>query len=282
MIMKTIFQCPCCGKQLKQGKKQYFCSNGHSFDIARQGHVNLLLPQHIGAGKPGDSKEMIKSRREFLDRGYYEKFSDTLNHIVLNTLAGNPDDRSAILDAGCGEGYYLSRLNKQINSSDSQKKVDLYGIDVSKPAIQYAAGRDKEIRYAVASNYHIPVSSGSSDYILCIFSPRDQQEFKRILKPSGMLLVAAPGPRHLYSLREFLYKDPEIIGQKGTVEKGFKLVEQYNVSYEIGLKNTQDLFNLFKMTPYSRHAEIETENKLKTIGEFVTEVDIILMLYQKI
>ena len=76
MVTKTLFKCPVCSKPLSKGEKQYFCNKNHSFDIARKGYVNLLLPSHIGSGDPGDSKEMLQSRREFLNKGYYEKFSD--------------------------------------------------------------------------------------------------------------------------------------------------------------------------------------------------------------
>lgn len=282
MISKTLFQCPNCSKQLKQGQKQYFCPNGHCFDIAKQGYVNLLLSSHIGTGKPGDSKEMIKSRREFLDKGYYQEFSDALNNMVIETLTAEQSDNFSIFDAGCGEGYYVSRLKKQSSKLVNKKHLDIYGIDVSKSAIQYAAARDKDIRFAVASSYHVPLLTSSVDCILCIFAPRDEQEFKRILKPSGKLIVAAPGPNHLYSLKEFLYDSPDIIGQKGTVGEGFTLADHKNVSYSISVENTEDMYNLFKMTPYSRHADAEAENKLKSSGFFKTEVDINIRMYQKI
>ena len=282
MIGKTIFKCPNCSIALSQGQKQYFCPNGHSFDIARQGYVNLLLPGHTGAGDPGDSKEMITSRREFLDKGYYEGFSDKINDIAADALAtGSKQGGISIFDAGCGEGYYICRLKKELAEHGRLKDTDIYGIDVSKPAVQYASGRDRDIRFAVASNYHVPILSGSVDCILCIFAPRDEQEFRRILKQSGILLVAAPGPKHLYSLRKLLYEDPEFIGLKGTVGEGFTLLGQYSVSYDIGLISSQDIINLFTMTPYIRHADTQAMDRLKSINEFTTEVDFFIRVYRK-
>lgn len=81
MTLKSLFQCPVCSKPLYRGIKQYYCPKNHQFDIARKGYVNLLLLQHIGAGDPGDDREMIRSRRDFLNKGYYEGFSDRLNEI---------------------------------------------------------------------------------------------------------------------------------------------------------------------------------------------------------
>ncbi len=303
-MIRTIYKCPNCSKALKQGMKQYFCPNGHSFDIARKGYVNLLLSSHIGAGNPGDTKEMLQSRREFLDKGYYEEFSDTLNTLTdrfcfsaekLRYSLSKENAEINIYDAGCGEGYYISRLknaqtgsgiSKQIDSAEiahmkytSDLSVNFYGTDVSKDAINYAAGRDRDIRFAVASNYHIPLLGNSVDCILCIFAPRDEKEFRRVLKPEGKLIVAVPGARHLYSLKKLIYKDPEEIGLKGTVQQGFKLIDETNVHYDIYLKDKPDIQNLFKMTPYSRHADVVA---LGNMEELVTEVDINILTYERI
>ena len=223
---------------------------------------------------------MLRSRREFLERGYYEKFSDKLNAIVTGMLpSGKETEESVgILDAGCGEGYYIHRLRHHLSNSYRRMAIDYYGIDVSKPAIDYASGRDRDIRFAVASSYHIPVMKASVDSILCVFAPRDEQEFRRILKPAGKLVVAAPGARHLFSFRELVYDAPDAIGQKGTVGEGFRLVEQYNVNYDIHLETSQDIFNLFMMTPYSRHADAGAVDRL---NEFSTAVDINILVYQK-
>lgn len=285
---KTLFQCPNCAKALKQGERQYFCQSGHSFDIAKKGYVNLLLPGHTGAGNPGDSREMLQSRKEFLNEGYYERFSAELSDIAANSFAtgastgdstSEGDSAISLLDAGCGEGYYISRLKKRLDEKFIGRETDIYGIDVSRPAINLAAGRSREIRFAVASSYHIPILSRSLDLILCIFAPRDESEFSRILKPSGRLIVAAPGPRHLYSFRKLLYGGAEEIGQKGTVGEGFKLLEQHSVKHDIKLKSNRDIYNLFMMTPYSRHADVSA---LANLGEYVTEVDFSIFVHQRI
>lgn len=280
MSKKSLFQCPVCSKPLYRGQKQYYCRKKHQFDIARKGYVNLLLPHHTGAGVPGDDREMIRSRRDFLNKGFYENFSDRLNEIILSDASGVEKSGFNLLDAGCGEGYYIWRLNETVVASGGWAGVNLYGIDVSKPAIHYASGRERSIYFAVASTYHPPILCGCMDYILCIFAPKDENQFKRILKPGGKLIIAAPGQRHLFSLKKELYGNPELIGTRGTAGAGFKLINKVNVVYQIHLKDSVDMVNLLTMTPYRRHVDSETVARIGKKDELTTEVDINIMVYQ--
>jgi len=97
---------------LEKLEKQYICPNKHTFDIAREGYVNLLLAHQKRTKEPGDSKAMIGSRRAFLNKGYYSTLSECLNEIIaaelLDTPKGTPIN---VLDAGCGEGYFVGQLN---------------------------------------------------------------------------------------------------------------------------------------------------------------------------
>lgn len=283
----SLFKCPVCSKPLLQEEKQYRCENGHNYDISRKGYVNLLFRKNKG---PGDTKEMLGSRREFLNKGYYKIFSDAINKVVLDDLTdvklsdltGKTKKREInILDAGCGEGYYLRRLNDELITAMGTAGINLYGIDVSKPAVHLAAGGDKRIHFAVGSTYHIPLLSNSLDYILCIFSPRDEAEFLRVLKPGGKLIVAAPGPRHLFGLKMALYQDSEVIGQKGTVGEGFRLTDEIHVTYTLTLNSTEDILNLLTMTPYVRHTDEDMVENLRKLNLLSTEVDFNIFVYQR-
>lgn len=72
----TILICPICKEGLEKDGRRYRCSKNHSFDMAKQGYVNL----HISNKKnSGDDKDMIQSRRDFLEKDYYKKISEEVN-----------------------------------------------------------------------------------------------------------------------------------------------------------------------------------------------------------
>ena len=111
--------CPVCGEILRRDARQYCCENRHSFDIARQGHVNLLVVQQKHSLNPGDTREQVLSRRAFLEEGFYEPIANALCDTAKELGARGP-----ILDVGCGEGYYCTRLAERLHA-------ELTGLDIS-------------------------------------------------------------------------------------------------------------------------------------------------------
>ncbi|BBI59951.1 hypothetical protein HSBAA_12570 [Vreelandella sulfidaeris] len=64
----TPFQalaCPLDGEPLHVAGNTWRCAAGHSFDIAKQGYVNLLPVQQKRSHDPGDSKAMVAARQRF-------------------------------------------------------------------------------------------------------------------------------------------------------------------------------------------------------------------------
>ena len=97
-----LWRCPVCGAELQEEEKGGVCPQGHRFDKARSGYLNLLPPSGKKTREPGDNKEMIRARWSFLQKGYYSPLADLAGEITLGE--GKPPLR--MLDAGCGEGYY--------------------------------------------------------------------------------------------------------------------------------------------------------------------------------
>ena len=153
----NILKCPNCGSELLVKDKGLSCQSGHFFDFAKEGYVNLLLPNQKKTKNPGDDSVMINARDSFLKAGYFEK----LNSHIASTVDFSG---KVVLDAGCGTGYYLS----SIEAKDCVK----IGADISKYAIKKASKNDEKSSYFVASIFNMPIKEQSIDIIFNIFAPK--------------------------------------------------------------------------------------------------------------
>ena len=126
IIKAKNLACPIDGQRLEAHEKQLVCGNGHSFDIARQGYVNLLPVQHKRSKQPGDSKEMVVARTEFLDSGVYQPIVNKLVEITLAQITG--DKEVCLMDAGCGEGYYLDHVFNVLTNKDSDGDFSFFAL----------------------------------------------------------------------------------------------------------------------------------------------------------
>ena len=132
------FSCPLCHAPLTHSDKSYTCPQGHQFDMAKEGYVNLLPVQHKRSRDPGDSAEMMQARRAFLDAGHYLPLRETVAQMLNDILPGSA---TAMLDIGCGEGYYTARFA----GIAREKGALTFGLDVSKVAIRAAAKRYADV-----------------------------------------------------------------------------------------------------------------------------------------
>src|ERR1700730_10081044 len=177
----ALLVCPVCHTGLRQVDGALVCANTHSFDIAREGYINLLLQK-----RTGDAKEMLRARRNFLERGFYAPLADAVNELVRTHLQDVPEPLH-ILDAGCGEGYYLDRLQNALAPLQSGYYI---GLDVSKEAIRMAAKRYRQLLFVVADvKQRLVLADGVIHAILNIFAPRNQSEFARVTSANGILIV---------------------------------------------------------------------------------------------
>lgn len=169
------------------------CPQGHSYDRSRSGYWNLLQPQDRRSSAPGDSKEAALARRHLADRGLDAPFFAALLPI-LGTW--DPENRPKVLDVGCGEGAWLSDLG-------ARRTVEAWGTDLSVPAIELAARRNREATWVVANaDRRLPFVDGAFDRITSLTARRNPEEFRRLLAPGGRLAIALPGPDDLIELRE--------------------------------------------------------------------------------
>lgn len=192
------------------------CPRNHSFDIARSGYINLLQPQERRAKQPGDTADAIAARRRLHDRGFTEHQRLAIGEAVSAT----PGD--VVLDAGCGDGFYLGTLQ-------GETQCDAHGIDISIPAIDAAARRYPECEWVVANaDRVVPYPDHSFSIVLSITGRMNPEEFRRVLRDGGRLLVAIPAPDDLIELRG---SGRDRVAQ--TVDRfaeGFTLIHQGRVS----------------------------------------------------
>ena len=230
--------CPICNEQLNQVDRQYLCPNRHSFDIARQGYVNLLTVQQKHSLNPGDTREQVLSRREFLEAGYYAPIAQ-----ALVDTARNLNISGQILDVGCGEGYYSARLADALGA-------DLTGLDISKEAVRCAAAKYKGKQWLCATAAHIPVEDSSVDLMTSLFALTLPQEFARVLKSGGYYFQVLAAEDHLLGLKGIIY-DQLNFKEKNTVPElpGFELVESRPIRFTFTVEG-QQIQNLFSMTPH--------------------------------
>ena len=134
----SLFRCPICGNALRReadaaGRPRALrCAKGHCFDFAREGYAHLLPASRMRAKVPGDSREMVAARRAFLDGGGYGPFARALAALCLEATDGIPCP--AVLDAGCGEGYYTRALADAF--AQAGRPVRLAAYDISKAAVR--------------------------------------------------------------------------------------------------------------------------------------------------
>ncbi len=275
-MMLNLFQCPLCDLPLHRQASNYQCDNHHNFDIAKEGYINLLPPNHKHSKAPGDSKDMILSRKNFLSRRYYEPLAAAISQMVVQYASDLP--KLNILDAGCGEGYYVGYLQNQLKQPGSY-----YGIDISKEAIRYGAKQYRAVTFAVASIAQLPVQAASVNCILNVFAPRNNAEFARIAAKDCLLLVVSPAVDHLLELRRLIYEQVKPYGVLARDEFAphFSLVDSQTVQYQMTLAHPEDISNLLQMTPFYWRTSPEKRQSLLALQQLTTEVAFDIQLFRR-
>lgn len=244
----SLLACPVCQDAMTRADHTLRCGRGHSYDIAKEGYINLLLANQKASSSPGDTKAMAASRRAFLGQGYYEPLSDTINTFACGHWPGNETADIRILDAGCGEGYYLHQLMEALPKCQAG-----YGLDISKEAVKLGAARYKAACFVVASIHQtLPFADASLDFIVNVFAPRNPIEFARVLRPGGRVIIVVPAEEHLAELHDALGL-PRIDGGKER-RAAEEFAQSLTVSHVEDLRYRrllppEDIFHLIRMTP---------------------------------
>lgn len=273
MNAHSLFRCPNCAAPLVREERRYLCPAGHSFDLAAAGYTHLLPANQKNSKNPGDDKAMVAARTAFLDAGYYASLRDTLCAATVRALEGRT--APAVLDCGCGEGYYTSGIAQTVQAR-------VAGIDISKFALRKAAKRVPGGEFAVASAYHLPLMDESVDVLLNVFSPLAPEEFARVLKPGGSFVYVVPSAAHLWEMKQVLYQAPYENQVRRDDYPGFDYVGMQTVRETIRLTCSEHIMALFGMTPYAWKTPKEGVEKLKALDTLDTQIGFDVHIYKKL
>ena len=230
-VKVPILACPHCGQAFSEADRGVVCPSGHTFDRAREGYLHLLPSGRIAATTtPGDTPESLQARRSFLHDGWYSPIAQQLVH-ALGDIDG------AVVDIGCGEGWYLSHVNAP----------QRFGLDISKRAVQMASKLLPDSQFVVDTSFRLPILSDSCAAVFTVFAPHSHAEYQRVLRPGGTWVTVTPGPRHLEEMRP--QKDEAILQrEERRQEPPPEASDAERVTFSLML--TEDAArDLFSMTP---------------------------------
>ena len=264
----AMLRCPVCAAGMQADGRSCRCTGArtHSYDFARSGYLNLTRP----SDGEGDLREAINARRLFLGAGYYEPLSNTVNSILQKL------DAKAVLDAGCGEGYYTNRMAKDRT---------VLGVDLSRAGIDAAAKQAKQsgtgAAFAVGSIFSLPVGDSACDVVTNLFAPCCESEFSRVLKENGYLILVGAGERHLMGLKEVLYTNPYLNPGRADLPTEMRQIDHQRLTYTVTVEGKDAIEALFSMTPYYWRTSEADHAKLGAVEMLTTELDFDIFIYQK-
>lgn len=277
-----ILACPVCREPLDDEGRTLRCPRRHAFDRAREGYVHLLPAGHGRTRLKGDAPEMVRARREFLERGHFEPLAGALAEAVARHRASQGDGGRifTVVDAGCGVGYYVGRVAAALGEGDAC----IVGVDVSKDAVRIAARAHRDVTFVVNDLKHaITVVDGAADVVLNVFAPRNPAEFRRVLRPDGLVVVAIPTDRHLRELRESLpLLTIEAEKRERTMERlapAFTLDGERTIAYRRTL-SADDVVALLRMTPNFWHLDETALDAAAALGGIEVGFDVRILHFR--
>ncbi|QEY18816.1 23S rRNA (guanine(745)-N(1))-methyltransferase [Cellvibrio sp. KY-GH-1] len=270
--MKDL-RCPLCKLPLQVNSQGLACENHHQFDRAKEGYFNLLPVHHKNSREPGDAKEQLQARREFLQAGFFEPLKSRLQAVVRAQLQ---TPAQTLLDIGCGEGYFTDGL------AETLPQAQIYGLDIAKVGVRLAAKStlDKlRCLYVVASSFDLPFADQSMDMVTRIYAPSKDSELWRVIKDDGYLVIVAPAEDHLLNLRQRIYTQVRP-HEAPPVPLGFRLVGQERLTSALTITDKALCKALLAMTPFAWRMSIDLRTQIEEEG-LVDQLDFGIHIYRR-
>jgi 23S rRNA (guanine745-N1)-methyltransferase len=243
--------CPNCGAELSLSDGAVHCAENHSFDVARQGYLNLT-PGTMRAAV-GDTAAMVEARIRFLRRGHYSPLARSLSEAAARSARATT--AGCVVDVGAGPGYYLAEVLASL-----PRRFGL-ALDASKYAMRRAARSHERVGAVVCDAWrNLPVRTGAAAVALNIFAPRNAAELHRLLSPEGRLIVLTPSEDHLGPLVSTLdlltvdeHKDERVAEKLGA---HFMVDGRTHLEFSMALRH-DEVEALVAMGPSAWHTDEE-------------------------
>ncbi|SHG25035.1 23S rRNA m(1)G-748 methyltransferase [Jatrophihabitans endophyticus] len=233
-------RCPLCDGSLHRDGPRLRCVTGHSYDVARQGYVNLLSGRGVATG---DSAAMVAARSAVLAAGLLDGVTAAV------VAAASPAD-GLVLDLAGGTGHYLAAVLARDPASSG------VCLDASGPALRRAARAHPRAAAIGADAWgRLPLADASVSRVLSVFGPRNAAELDRVLAAAGRTVVAAPTAAHLHEVVAplgMLRVDPHKQQRQASTFARFASAAADHVRYELRLDHAQ-LAALVGMGPTGAH-----------------------------
>lgn len=238
-----VFRCPICKGSIKNvTENSVICKNNHCFNMSKKGYINLIKNNN----KTIYDKDLFEARSKIYDQKVYEILSEEIINIVDKYTTG--EKINYVLDAGCGEGYYLNQLylDEKIN-----KKCRLIGIDIAREGVALATRFENRVFWSVSDLSNLPFDDNKIDVILDILSPSNYREFARVLNKKGIIIKVIPEENYLQEIRSQIktYIKKDKYSNKNIVdvfESNLDIVYEKRITYKVKDFNLEDFI---KMTP---------------------------------
>ena len=263
----TAFACPICQENLTLVETSLKCCNGHSFDLAKFGYVNLTPQIKQSANY---DKENFQNRQQILEAGFYQAILE-----AISDLLSNSKNAKTILDIGCGEGFYSRKLQ------ESNPGKTFYAFDISKDSVQIAAKSEPNwaVNWFVGNLARLPIKDASMDILLDIFSPANYGEFRRVLSKDGILIKVIPTENHLKEIRQKIedqltkkdYSNQDI---KDHFQNNFTILSSKTASLTKPI-TAEQLQALLSMTPLLFHVD-QSKIDWSQLTEITIEAEILV------
>ena len=261
------FQCPACGASLAVSGASLRCEKGHSYDVARKGYVHL----HHTTVEGFYDKALFDARSTIFDAGFYAPVTEALKENLL------PFSPKALLDAGCGEGYYLNCLSHFL------PQCYMVGLDLSKEAILAASSRESAALWCVGDLGRMPFGDGVFDAVLSILSPANYASFSRVLKTNGRFFKMMPGQDYLREIRERL-PSPKQSRDEGRVleylRQHMDVLKTERIHYTLPLRE-KEFEHFVSMTPLTESLSQQEREAIQNNPSSQITIDLTLAVCTK-